>query len=224
MPTDRGAGVPESTSFAQALEDLKREGSNLLLVGDTDGGAHAAASRRLIGDDSAPRRRLFVFTEGEGVCADLPAEVDPATTTVVTQASEDGTATPEGWPDVEERVVDSSLLGPLATEVVAAVDEIDEAAGGLDPAQLRVCFDSVTSLARDHDSENVFRTLHLITSRVRQVNGMGHYHLRVDRDHDYVRLLEAVFDAVVEVRVDDGGVQQRWHLRDEEVTSDWIAL
>ncbi len=225
MRTEHGGGVPESTTFAQALDELKREGSNLLLVGDTDTDAHAAASRRLLGEESAARRRLFVFTKGADVCADLPGDTAPETTRVISQRTDDGTAMPPNWSaDLDEVVVSPEMLSPLAMNVVDAIETFDEETGGLDPAQLRVCFDSITSLLRDHQSENVFRLLHLVTSSVRTVNGMGHFHLLLDRDNDYVRLLEPMFDAVVELRVDDGTIQQRWHLRDQEVTSDWMAL
>lgn len=225
MRSEHGAGVPESTTFAQTLAEMKREGSNLLIVGEATPGAHATASARLVGDGSSPRRRLFVFTRGADVCANLPEDVDPATTVVVSQATEGGSATPMDLPaGMSEEVVESDMLAPLAMRVIAAIDEFEDETDGLEPAQLRLCFDSVTSLLRDHQSENVFRLLHLVTSRVRQVNGMGHFHLLLDRDSDYVRLLEPMFDAVIELRVDDDETQQRWHLRDREVTSDWVSL
>lgn len=220
-----GAGVPENAAFAQALDELKREGSNLLLVGEATPEAHAAASARLVGESSEPRRRLFVFTEGADVCADLPEDVDPTTSMVVSQGTDRGSATPMDLPpEMAEAVVDSEMLAPLAARVAAAIDRFESDADGLDPAELRLCFDSVSSLLADHDSENVFRLLHLVTSRVRQVNGMGHFHLLLDRDTDHVRLLEPMFDAVVELRVEDGQPQQRWHLRDRELTSDWMDL
>jgi hypothetical protein len=53
---------------------------------------------------------------------------------------------------------------------------------------------------------------------------MGHFHLRVDHDSDHVRLLEPLFDAVVEVRRTDTGRQQRWHLRDKGLESDWLDI
>jgi hypothetical protein len=64
----------------------------------------------------------------------------------------------------------------------------------------------------------------MMTARIREENGMGHFHLRRSRDDEIVRLLDPLFDAVVEVRTTDGTVEQRWHLRDGDVTSDWIAV
>jgi hypothetical protein len=225
MRIEHGGGVPESTTFAQALAELKREGSNLLLVGEATAEAHAAASRRLLGDPTEPRRRLFVFTRSADVCAELPEDTDPSTVTVISQRTQGGSATPSSWPgDLDEVVVEADMLAPLATEVIEAIESVDEDIGGLEPAELRLCFDSITSLYREHQSENVFRLLHLVTSRVRQVNGMGHFHLRLEKDSEHVRLLEPMFNAIIEMRVEDGSPQQRWHLRDQEVTSDWVDL
>ena len=225
MRSEHGAGIPESTTFAQTLAELKREGSNLLLVGEASAAAHASASARLVGDDSESRRRLFVFTRDADVCADLPEDVDPETTMVVSQGTDAGSATPVDLPEgMREEVVEADMLAPLAMRVIDAIDLFGSEADGLEPAELRLCFDSVTSLLEDHDSENVFRMLHLVTSRVRQVNGMGHFHLRLDRDSDQVRLLEPMFDAVIELRVEGDATEHRWHLRDEEVTSDWVPL
>lgn len=221
MRTDHGAGVPDSTTFAQRLEELKREGANLLLVGDTTREAHTAASQRLLEGPEADHRHVFVFAEGAGICTDLPDQADPETTRVVTQAA--GGERASGWSaDIPETVVEDPEPSALATATVETVNDLHD--DDLDPGDLRVCFDSITSLVRDNDSEDVFRTLHLITTRVRQLKGLGHFHLQIDRDEDYVRLLEPVFDAVVELRVADGAPQQRWHLRDSEVTSDWIGL
>lgn len=225
MRSEHGGGVPESTTFAQALDEFKREGSTLLVVGETTTEAHAAASRRLMSEAEDPRRRLFVFTTGSDILQDVPSAADADRTKVVSQASGGVTATPDGWPDaIDETAVDDQMLSPLAMATIDAIEEFEEDFGEFEPAELRVCFDSVTQLLRDHQSENVFRMLHLVTTRVRQVNGIGHFHLRMERDTDPVRLLEPMFDAVVEMHLDDGTAQQRWHLRDREVTSEWMSL
>lgn len=221
MRSEHGGGVPRGTTFAQALEELKREGSNLLLVGEATESAHRAASDRLLGETAELRRRLFVFTSGENVCSELIDEGAASTTRVVAQHSTDR----ERWPGaVETTTVDDEMLSKLARATIDAVDEIEADSGDLAAGELRLCFDSITPLLRNHQAENVFRLLHLVTSRVRQVKGMGHFHLRLDRDSDHVRVLEPMFDAVVEIRVGEDGPQQRWHLRDQEVTSEWVSV
>ena len=222
MRTDHGSGVPDSATFAQRLSELKRTGSNLLLVGETGAAAHRTACRRLMGfDGEDARQRVYVLTRDAEGCADLPGSASSGSTALVRHGGVE-IAEPLS-PTAEERVVDSDLLSALGTTVLGTIDDIEDEAE-LDPGELRLCLDSVRPLLQHHRSETVFRLLHMVTSRVRQSTGMGHFHLRLDHENDYVRLLEPLFDAIVEVRVESSAVEQRWHLRDSEVTSDWIEL
>ena len=218
MRTGRG-GVPESTAFSQQLSELKREGCNLLVVGQDAGEAHRAACRHLLGDDRAERRRLFVFTQGRSVCSCSPDAVSDADREIVRHAPEGGASTADG----QGESGGSDALSALGSDAVAAVDSLEAEAGSLEPAELRLCFDSLGPLFVDFQSEHLFRLLHLVTSRVRQADGMGHFHLRVDRHSDHVHLLEPLFDAVVEVRNEEQP-EQRWHLRNHESASDWLEL
>lgn len=222
MHTESGGGVSDSAAFAQELGELKQEGSNILLVGEGERRAHSSACRRLLGDYKRGQRyRLFVVTTGSGCSSlhDYGYDEDGERTRIVRQR-ENAASTPnrEG-----EAIVGTKLLSALGTSVIETVDEFDEEADGLDPSELRVCVDSLAPLLSAHSAENVFRFVHVLTTRIRQVNGMGHHHLPVDRHHDAVRLLEPMFDAVVEVRTAERSVEQRWHLRDGK-TSEWLSL
>jgi len=220
MGTDFG-GTPDRSAFARTLSDLKREGSNILLVGKESEGGHENVCRRLLGeDDDTPRHRLFVLTRDGDGCTATPATSDVGPVRVVRQA---GAPTVEG-DQVLTSTVDSEFVSALGLDFLEVVDEIVAESDGLEPAQLRVCFDSIRPLVERHRSETVFRLLHMMTARIREENGMGHFHLRRSRDDEIVRLLDPLFDAVVEVRTTDGTVEQRWHLRDGDVTSDWIAV
>ncbi|MFD1633816.1 hypothetical protein ACFSBJ_08730 [Haloplanus ruber] len=41
---------------------------------------------------------------------------------------------------------------------------------------------------------------------------------------EVVRLFQPLFDATVELRVDGGDLDQRWHFRDRNLTSDWLPV
>lgn len=236
MGIELGGGVPKSATFAQALGTLKQKGSNILLVGSGASEAHGATCHRLLGDTTDHERsryRLFVVTERpccsnepEGKRAHGDGQGDDAdensTTRVVTRSADDRERTEAN--SAIESVVGAELLSPLGSEIIETVNEFDEAANGLEPSELRVCVDSLVPLLTEHNSENVFRLLHVLTLRIRQANGMGHFHLPIGADHDAVNLLEPLFDAVVEVRSHDGVPEQRWHLRDQRTTSDWMQL
>ena len=241
MGTESGGNALEHATFAHALDSLKQDGSNILLVGDSSSVAHRSGCERLLGEEGDQSRyRLFVVTE-ESCCSrgwaathedetdryqyheqgSKPDDADP-TTKVIRRIADDTDETTT--PSVDESVVGTEMLNILGTEVIDTINEFDDAANGLGPSELRLCVDSLVPLLTDHSSENVFRLLHVLTLRVKQSSGMGHYHLPIDADHDAVNLLEPLFDAVVEVRNDDGVIEQRWTLRDQRTTSEWLPL
>ena len=227
---DDGSGTADRAAFAQSLSALKDRGSNLLVVGAALEGAHREACDRLLGEiEEEPRRRVFVRTDGSSGCGLGPtANTNGAHAKVVVQAAQTRSAasvtcTHPGIPTTEVAEKD---LGALATEIVGAIDELAAAAatGEPEPAELRLCFDSLVPLFAEHDQEEVFRMLNLVTTRMRQFRGMGHYHLPTDPDERTVRLLEPLFDAVIELRVRDGRPEHNWRLVSRDVESGWLPL
>lgn len=234
MEGERGAGAPEGADFAETLATLKRKGNNILLVGAEPPDAHTSICHRLLGEaESEPRCRLFVTnsrgrvaTDGQRVTDDHCATDDRCATdeaTVPVRTIDYSELTIAESADVDA-VSDRTPLGTLGIEIIETVDELDDDVDGLEPSELRVCVDSLVPLLEEHTAEKVFRLLHMTTSRVEHVHGMGHYHLPLDRDHEAVRLLEPMFDVVVEVRACGGSYQQRWELRDRESPTDWISF
>lgn len=243
--TDRAA------SFAEALPPLKQRGCSVLVVGTVPGEVHEHACERLLGDDTAEtRRRLTVrasHEEGLGirvadesessarmiehdvnarapaVGAEGAAEAD---TTGIGETGPVGPseadAPPGAGAESEEAGRDRGVVG-LGERVATAVGEIEATAGGLSPAELRVCFDSLLALVDAHDHETVTRLLRPVFAAVRDVCGMAHCHLPVARDAEVVDALAPEFDAVVELGVELGCPRQRWHLRDGP-SSEWLPL
>lgn len=244
------SGGEEAVTFSRELSAMKRRGSNILVVGACVGDAHLAACRRLLGE-SAGRRRLFVFTNdgyGLGRRCD-PSECDASSVRIVdcgaTTRSTASTPPPSpssptdsvGAPDSTDSNGPSGSSGPAVSRTAAPVDDLavlgnaigggiayfENTADGLDPAELRVCLDSLGPLVCQNDDRDLFRFLHAVTRDVRRVSGMGHYHLSVPHDDDAVAKFSPLFDAVVEVRTRTDH-EQRWHLQDPEFTTDWLAL
>lgn len=227
MPMETGPGTTETAAFTQALASLKRRGSNLLVVGAASGETHADTCSRLLGDSQAGRTRVFVSTDGHCGAADREArasddwlvEYDAPTRGAAAAAS----PSPDG-PTLSDPATTVSVddLSSLGQAVGTAIEE----AGGdsFAPAELRLCFDSLGPLVEEHDEQDVFRFLHALTSEVRSVRGMGHYHLPVAFDTRTVRTLRPLFDAVVEIRSQGDDSQQRWHLSEADITTDWLDL
>lgn len=222
---DRAIGDRGAARVVQTLDALKRTGSNILLVGSTVTSAHDVACHRLCGRVDGDRRYRVVVTDGgrstascdhddRGTVRTITYDAPETTATTTTGATNSATST--------SRSPDS--LEALGLEVIDAIDTIESEAGELGPSELRVCVDSLATLFQEHDTESVFRLVHVVSSRIEQAGGMGHYHLPVAADHDAVRLLEPMFDATVELRGEHDRYEQRWSLDDQDLETGWVPL
>ncbi|WP_255194124.1 DUF7504 family protein [Natronobeatus ordinarius] len=245
MGFEQGGTAPDSTTVARALGSLKQNGGNVLVVG-TDEESHASICGRLSGESAdCARHQLFVRADRSRRAVESGADRDGVDWVVAYSSGDADSSTPpsidcrlepafgdgfdpadQAWQSTSRSAADASFdeLTALGSEIVGAVDEFDGDQGGVAPAQLRLCVGSLEPLLTDHDAENVFRLLHVVTTRINRTNGMGHYHLPVDRKHEAVRLLEPLFDAVLEVRTWGGGIEQRWHFRDRNASSSWLPV
>lgn len=214
-----------AAAFTEFLAELKERGSLLLLVGPAQHTAVSRACSRLLGESAETRRPLFV--RAGGACshrvpqsASTPGE--SARVLHYRTATRGAAAASQPGGRVDVRTVDGDL-DALLDEVQTEFDRVDAAAGGLDPAELRVCLDSLDALLATHDEDRVFRFLHGLSGSVRDSRAMCHVHLPTGVDADPVDVMEPLFDAVVEVR-DAGRPQQRWRVPDEGFSTGWLAL
>lgn len=217
------------TDLNAALTELKRRGSATLVVGSVPHDAYVRVSERMLGtDDDAPRRRLLVVpeTDREAAVERLRAagSVDPGRARIVacdgaSRSAVAGAAGAAAGPPV--RRVDGSLedLGAAITE---SIDRFETEAGGFAPAELRIGVDPVSPL--ECGSSRTFGFLHVLAEQVRRHDGMAHVRVPRDRDDEAVLTLEPLFDAVLELRLDGYRLEQRWHLRDHGLVSDWTPL
>jgi hypothetical protein len=201
----------ESAAFVSALADLDEEGAAFLVVGDVPTDVHGVACERLLGS-SADRECVRVQT-GETPLVDREGEHTVAFDASVRSAA---VADAGGTADRPEVTASLSELG------VATVREIGDAEPSGDDS-LRVCVEPLTPLRATYDDEALFRFLHLLAGRVRQ-SGRLHVHLPAPPDSVEVALFRDLFDGVVELRVADGEIQQRWHLDEADVSSSWVTL
>jgi hypothetical protein len=238
--------TPSAVSLARVLRTLKRRGSSLLVVGLTPEEGRDRVCERMLGDDTAgSRRRLLVVTGADSAAVtDRSRRMQrspPETTRYITYAANArgtsgdapiGRVPNDGDHGADEagetlpagRHIEDGQLTELGAAIETEIDAIAEESGGLAPAELRVCLDSATPLLDTHDREAIRRFLDRVTTQVTDVHGMSHVHLPVARDWEAVVDLQDLFDAVVELRVEQGRTQQRWRLRDAEVISDWFDV
>lgn len=168
------------------------------------------------------------FEQGVGdVCTDLLAGPAPAETEVVAVTY---TQRPTRWmADWLDRTgvapagglivcIDDGASGEAEPATVTAVDvayldnaanltelgvQLSEALAGGEERPVRLCFDSLTVLLQYATTDQAFRFLHALTSRVRAAGAVAHFHLDpAAHDEQTLSTVQSLFDAVV--AVEDG--------------------
>lgn len=217
----------ELERFRRRLDELKQRGCAVLVVGETPHEAHRALCRKMLGHGRDDHRAVFVDT-GAGCTAHSETGEPAANATsehvdVVSfagrarSASAAEVAQPAGSADPDSGVDSFRALG---TRLERVLGDAMEAAS--EPAELRVCLDSLLPLVSAFDSRAVFRLLHPAIHDCRSADGMLHAHLPLPPDDGLPALFRPQFDAVIELRMREGFPQQRWHLDDEGIVSEWL--
>jgi hypothetical protein len=231
-------GDPKTEADGRALErslsEMKRSGSAILVVGAVPHDAYVRVSRQMLGAGGESRRRVLVVPQGErervGERLRDTGSLDPSYARVLAAtadtrngaaAASGGAATSPTGPPVERVEASPAALGAATT---TAIEALEEAAGGLAPAELRVGVDVVPTLLSEHGREAAFGFLHVLANQVRHHDGMGHVRLPRERSAEVVRTLAPLFDALLELRVNGVGLEQRWHLTEEGLVSDWLPV
>lgn len=214
VTTYRGGG-----NVRRTFQELKRRGAQVLVIGDVPEAVSRRATRRLLGHPDEDRYRVLALTDsGVDDAAWFPGAYAP---------DDDEVAL------VDERELRGATVADTATEpsrpettVLRRIDaEIREwePAETPPPAVLRVGVYSLETLLEAHGVGAVRTLTDRLTSVVRRVRGIGHYHLPRAPDTDAVAELEPVFDARLELRRAGTGPEQRWHLPGRGATG-WVAL
>lgn len=234
---DAGGAVDDRPeTFREYLSRLKREGSALLVTGQTPEWVQRHASRQLFGTSrtdgsTGPRRRVVVGTDpGFDPDAYLPSGTGPSDDSVRVVTTDGGTRAAAGaaapTPEVGA-TASASDLDALETAVLEAVDAVVGAGEGPAPGELRVGVTSVLPLVESHGREAVVDLCASVGGHVRSAGGMAHVHFpRPDGDRT-VQAFRPHVDARVELR--QGGtdpVECRWHTPYPELNLaiDWVQF
>ena len=234
-PRGGESGAVHPGTFREALAELKAGGCNLLVTGEVGTDVTDAMSRRLLGASDHPRKRVVVLTDRTVADADrvLPDEVradDPDVAIVDHSLSTRDSSTAAESPTVPvvsrpERLADDDPNPErLRRKVATTLVDLETAAGGFEPAELRLSLITLQSLLDRDGFEAVERLVRGVRAHVTGLSGMAHYHLPLADDAELVRRLAPLFDARIELRAESGlPPEQRWHLP-EQGTSPWIRL
>ena len=162
---------------------------------------------------------------GNDLCLDLLSQTQPSETNVLTITYQH---TPQEWvDDWTDHVAASPVRGGIVAVgqadenvddpswAVKTVEnpqdltgigiELSELLSGMataadDDEHITICFNGITPLLQYADLQRAFRFLHVVTGRVKTVDGVGHYHLDPEaHDRQTLATLKGLFDAVIEV-------------------------
>jgi hypothetical protein len=225
---DRESRV-ENSAFSDALTELEDGGCNFLVVGPVPGGVHHRVSQQLFGAETAVRHRLLVLlarndAELESRFGFPPSQMPPGTVSVVRHSMFLRSTATDVTREPFSRRVDTDRLSDLGRAISEEVLEFVRSTTRRAPGWFRLGFDSLLPLLENYETEPVFRLLRTMTHRIRDVSGMGHFHLSVPMDAYIVDQLRPIFDGLVEIRRREGGYQQRWHLIERDLSSPWHRL
>ncbi len=224
---------PANDSFTRKLSELKRQGVSVLVVGSVNSDHLRETSRRLLGHATErPRRRVFVSTAGASRDRILVSDATPAAELRVVQyetetrsaVSQTPTQNSHTSPAVDDDELTASGLADLGIAISSAIHSFETNADAFEPGELRVGTDSLLPLLDDYSIEQVFKFVHLTNGRVTDFDGMVHHQLPVERDADVVNVLAPLFDVLVELREQNGTLQERWSLSDSGHCSGWLSL
>lgn len=228
---------PSNETFTEELSELKQQGASVLVVGSVRPEHQRAATSRLLGHATdRTRRRVLVSTTGDGDDRSIGHESALADTLRIVRyenqtrnaAVQEPASNPHTEPSIDNETDDgtatATTLADLGIELSSAVNAFETDIGGFEPSELRVGVTSLLPLLDDYSTEQVFKFIHLTNGRVTDVGGMVHYQLPVERDADIVPVLEPLFDVIVELREQNGTVQERWSLPKSGHCSGWLSL
>ncbi|WP_158055947.1 DUF7504 family protein [Halorussus halophilus] len=241
-----GGESPAGEEFGDLLgllNELKAEGCNLLVVGDSRRELFTRASGSLFGDVNAPRFRLLALTDAttQSAAERLPDPVETsqpltAMTKLVrhplsarSTAAQASTGNHPGLTGIPETKVTTECLAELETELVESMAEFHNRTTDRRSTELRVGVDSLVPLLDRYEESTVRRFVRIVAERSREYDAMAHYILPEPYESERVQSLANEFEAVVEVRsVDptkhDHDAEERWHIPGKDVTIDWLPL
>jgi hypothetical protein len=229
-PEEGNASDRKSASiFRDTLSELKQQGGNLLVIGSTHENVHRQVCTQMLGDETAaPRRRLVVLSGSNNhtaINSFSTVQQQSSSIRVIESSTRSRSAVSHEQSEQSQFLKTYTTTGQLSEleEIIFTfITRYETLTDGLAPAELRVCFDSLLTIVKNYDYGTMTRFLRGVTEKIRRFGGLGHFHLPVARETDIIADLTSFFDILVELRVDEKTPQQRWHLCDSGVESEWL--
>lgn len=201
-----GPGEEESISLTE-LSDV----SNALVLVPSLGGRGRKFSNKLLSQTPPSETNVlaitFTSTPDEWVEDWMDQTgVAPVRGGIVAVGQGEGTVDDPTW--AVKTVDNPSDLTGIGIELSELLSGMATTAS--DDETVAVSFDSITSLLQYADLQRAFRFLHVVTGRIKTIDGVGYYTLDPEaHDKQTVATLKGLFDAVVHVESDGSWTVER---------------
>lgn len=179
--------------------------SNVLLLAPSIGSVESDACHTLLGQTPPESTNVlgvtFTQTPAERVERwQEHADGPPARGGIVAVGQTGSDVDEHAWAIKEvENPTDLTGVGIELSELLSGMAAVAEE----ENETIVACFDSVTSLLQYADLQRTFRFLHVVTGRIKSVDGLGHFHVDpAAHSEQDLATIRGLFDAVVEVNED----------------------
>jgi hypothetical protein len=223
--------VSAPDAVEDALDEFGSEGCTLLVLESEGGEAVRTGCNRMLGENHADRRRLFVETPAASSSRlsaagreDRRTErvVHFDTTSRTTDAGSAAAAAGSGPRPTGTGHTVATDTDDLLADTEAAIDALAPR-DGFDPGQLRVCVDGVADMLEATDARTVVEYVADLRDLAVGHDGIVHLHVTQRTPGPAAEALFQQSDAVVEV-ADNDAPRQRWHFPDETASTEWLEL
>jgi hypothetical protein len=227
--------------FADELMRLKQRGCCVLVTGSVSERVRTVQSRALFGSITEHRQRVLALTDATPAITSeyLPDGLGPEhsdvtvldyTETVRNVTGIDPSslephpsiAPSDSRESTETGTENASVigLGETLRDSIAETIQTD-----LSPGELRVGVATLNALIAMDGLPSTCAFVDAVRTDLLAANGMGHVHFPGSLDDDTLAALRPVVDIHLELRESQNNPpEQRWHLLDADLTTNWIQL
>jgi hypothetical protein len=228
------SGQDVGDRFASELMRLKRRGCCVLITGSVSERVRAMQSRALFGGIEEYRQRVLALTDATPTekAQYLPDGLTPESSDVTVLNYTDTVRDVTGVADPSSLQLSASPSS-VWTETTSVTglgatlsDSITETIqSGLSPGELRIGVATLNALIAMDGLPATCAFIREVRADLRAAHGMGHVHFPGSPDTDALVALRSVVDIHLELRESQRYTpEQRWHLLDADITTNWYPV
>lgn len=212
----RGGAADETRVFVQRLQEFKTQGCNILVTGNVDSYVFSRQLSKALG--SSDCKQVLVSPDAlTNPNQLLPDGVSPETSTVEIVDRQHARHTDSSFASAS-----GSWLERLSNDVLDAVHRLDNEYR-LDDNDLRIGVQSLNQINDRANQQAVTRFIRGVSQTAEFVNGTAYYQFQDSSERAAYLMDTGIFDAEIELR-NDRQSEERWHLPEDDITTDWVEL